>query len=288
MKALYTIIIPFLLFFACASEIQKETEPNNVTKSPNFGSVIDSVSKDEYKTVQIGNVVWMAENLKTSVFANGDPIPESKNRQEWEDAKISKKASWCYLNFDPENGKKYGKIYNRYALTDSRGIAPAGWRVGSFSEWEALRLSCLQNTTSLRTKDGWKIWPTPSTVKKVQADCNSSGFSALAGGYSDPDGVFGKEEIETAWWAVTSKVNPAELNFPPAVTQMMRDESGIHGDTTRYDEYGAVCRNKCNGTVGIYGRARMFVDRDNSTIFSILPNKMTYIMSNAYIRCVRK
>lgn len=89
MKPIYIIIIPFLIFFACASEVQKENAPNNIAKSPDFGSFIDSLSKNEYKTVQIGDVIWMAENLNTSVFANGDPITESKNKQEWEDAKTN-------------------------------------------------------------------------------------------------------------------------------------------------------------------------------------------------------
>ena len=75
-----------------------------------------------YKTVTIGEQVWLLENLNTSHYRNGDPIPEVKTKSEWADCSKKEKGAWCYYSNDPINGKKYGKLYNWYAVNDSRGL----------------------------------------------------------------------------------------------------------------------------------------------------------------------
>jgi uncharacterized protein (TIGR02145 family) len=98
----------------------------------------------------------MVENLNVSTFRNGDPIPEAKTNEEWEKAGKNKQPAWCYYDNDPKNGAKYGKLYNWYAVSDPRGLAPAGWHVPSQEEWEIL-IKNLQGTASekMKTKDGW-------------------------------------------------------------------------------------------------------------------------------------
>lgn len=91
-----------------------------------------------YKSVIIGSQEWMAENLRTSTFRNGDPIPEAKTAKEWLAAYKSESPAWCYYQNDPKNGKKYGKLYNWYAVNDSRGLAPTGWHVATDDEWQTL------------------------------------------------------------------------------------------------------------------------------------------------------
>jgi uncharacterized protein (TIGR02145 family) len=95
-----------------------------------------------YKTVSIGSQIWMAENLDVSTFRNGDAIPEVKTAQEWLAAANSESPAWCYYNNDPGNGRKFGKLYNWYAVNDGRGIAPAGWHVPTDQEWQDLIASC--------------------------------------------------------------------------------------------------------------------------------------------------
>lgn len=91
-----------------------------------------------YKTVTIGTQVWMKENLNVSTFRNGDPIPEAKTDEEWKAAGDAKQPAWCYYDNDPNNGAKYGKLYNWYAVNDSRGLAPEGWHVPTDQEWTDL------------------------------------------------------------------------------------------------------------------------------------------------------
>lgn len=95
---------------------------STISYSQQLGTFTDTRDGITYKTVKIGTQTWMAENLITTKFRNGDPVPEAKSDDEW----VVKKSSWCYYDNDPKNGLKYGKLYNWYALMDPRGLAPEG------------------------------------------------------------------------------------------------------------------------------------------------------------------
>ena len=58
--------------------------------------------------VKIGSQIWQSKNLDVATFSNGDRIFEAKSIKDWHDAISSKQPAWCYYNFNPENGKKYG------------------------------------------------------------------------------------------------------------------------------------------------------------------------------------
>ena len=90
------------------------------------------------QTVTIGTQVWMTKNLDLATFRNGDPIPEAKTDEEWEKAGENKQPAWCYYDNDPANGAKYGKLYNWYAVIDSRGLAPVGYHIPSDADWTKL------------------------------------------------------------------------------------------------------------------------------------------------------
>ena len=97
-----------------------------------FGSCKDN------KEVKIGNQIWTSRNLDVSSFSNGDPIPEAKTEEEWRAASSNQTPAWCYLENNPANGKKYGKLYNWYAVHDPRGLAPKGWHIPNNEEWSIL------------------------------------------------------------------------------------------------------------------------------------------------------
>lgn len=90
------------------------------------------------QTVTIGTQVWMNKNLDVSTFRNGDPIPQAKTEQDWLAAKNNKQPAWCYYENKSENGAKFGKLYNWYAVNDARGLAPVGFHVPSDEEWMKL------------------------------------------------------------------------------------------------------------------------------------------------------
>lgn len=91
------------------------------------------------KTITIGKQVWMLNNLNVDKFRNGDPIPEVTTNEEWQDAEDNEQPAWCYYGNDPINGNEYGKLYNRHALNDPRGLAPLGYHIPSEKEWDALK-----------------------------------------------------------------------------------------------------------------------------------------------------
>ena len=92
----------------------------------------------QIQTVTIGTQVWMTKNLDVSTFRNGEIIPEAKTEDEWNAAGGNHTPAWCYYNNDPKNGEIYGKLYNCYAVDDSRGLAPAGWHVPTIEEWKLI------------------------------------------------------------------------------------------------------------------------------------------------------
>jgi uncharacterized protein (TIGR02145 family) len=136
------------------------------------------------QTVVIGNQVWMSKNLDVSNFRNGDAIPEAKTAEEWKKAGKKKQPAWCYYNNDPENGKTFGKLYNWYAVTDPRGIAPEGYRVPSFEEWGDLTSYLGGNYVAgiqMKSKSGWLNGGNGK---------DSLGLSFLPGGNRFEDGTF--------------------------------------------------------------------------------------------------
>ena len=105
----------------------------------NFTNTISNITNDTaIKSVKIGTQTWTSENLNVSTFRNGDPIPEARTKQEWILAGNHEQPAWCYYNNDSENGKVYGKLYNWYAVIDTRGIAPKGWHIPSIKDWEIM------------------------------------------------------------------------------------------------------------------------------------------------------
>jgi len=149
------------------------------------------------QTVTIGTQVWMTKNLDVSTFRNGDPIPQAKTDEEWVKAGDNKQPAWCYYENDPANGAKYGKLYNWYAVSDSRGLAPVGYHVPSDAEWEKL-VDYLGGEgkagDKMKSKQGWA---------EDGNGTNSSGFSGLPGGARGSNGTFFNFGKDGYWWSCT-------------------------------------------------------------------------------------
>jgi uncharacterized protein (TIGR02145 family) len=130
----------------------------------------------------------MSKNLDVSTYRKGDTIRHATTPQEWQDAEDKKQAAWCYYAFDSKNGKTYGKLYNWYAVNDSRGLAPKGYHIPSDEEWTILTDKLGGEEIAgkkMKSKSGWaKI----INKKSVNGD-NSSGFNGLPGGCNS-DGDF--------------------------------------------------------------------------------------------------
>lgn len=153
------------------------TDKPTESKTTNF-DFVECVDADgnNYSVVKIGTQVWMAENLNTTKYQNGEQIANILDANTWS---TFNSGAWCNFNNDLVIGLKYGKLYNKYAFEDSRNIAPMGWHVSNDSEWTTLA-SYLGGESLAGGKlkaTGTELWLSPNT-----GATNETGFSAIAGG----------------------------------------------------------------------------------------------------------
>lgn len=90
---------------------------------------------NKYPLIFIADNYWIKKNLNVSRFRNGDPIKEAKTSKDWIDAWRNKEPAWCYLDNNSENGENLGKLYNWFAVNDSRGLAPKNCRIPNINDW---------------------------------------------------------------------------------------------------------------------------------------------------------
>ena len=142
------------------------------------GTVTD-IDGNVYQTVRIGDQVWMKENLKTSKYQDGTSITTLLDTNEW---RKTTSGAFAIYDCDPANNIIYGKLYNWYSVVDSRGLCPLGWHVPSDLEWNTL-INYLGGIFlaggKMKTISGWEYPNMEAT--------NTSGFSALPGGYRNGD-----------------------------------------------------------------------------------------------------
>ena len=165
-----------------------------------YGSVTD-VDGNVYKTIVVGGMEWMAENLKVGHFQNGSLIGLVADNSGWSMSLQS--AYSCYYQNELANACPYGRIYNFYAVTDSRGVCPVGWHVPDNFEWQQLHdaLGGASNAGGAMKTEGTVegldgLWFSPNT-----GATNSSGFSAVPGGYRSQFGVFTQKGYGAYYWA---------------------------------------------------------------------------------------
>lgn len=164
-------------------------------------------TENSIQTVTLGNQVWMSKNLDVAFYLNGDSIPQVTDSSVW--LKLTTGA-WCYYNNDPATGAIYGKLYNWYAVNDSRGLAPAGYHIPTDNEWKTMEMS-LGMTQEEADKLLWRGTDQGSKLKETgtthwntpNSDAtNVTGFNGLPGGYRN-DGLFGLLGINGIWWTST-------------------------------------------------------------------------------------
>jgi uncharacterized protein (TIGR02145 family) len=158
---------------------------------------VNNTTNSSFETVKIGTQSWMLENLRVSHFRNGDEIPQARTKEEWQKAGEEGKPVWCYYDDDPDNDVTYGKLYNWYAVHDTRGLAPQGWHVPSDAEWTNLSKALggdLLAGPKMKSTNGWKY---------DGAGTNASGFNAFPGGKRSEIGAFSDLDKSGNWWSST-------------------------------------------------------------------------------------
>ena len=189
-----------IIFKLIHSQKNREEDNEFLEKTIVTNPVInDNQGLTKYPSVKIGNQVWMTENLNVSKFRNGDVIPEAKTDEEWTKAGERGLPAWSYYENKTENGEKYGKLYNWYAVNDQRGLAPEGWHVPSHNEWSIL-IDFLGGEDiagkKMKSTSGWnKI--------SLFNGTNESGFTGLPGGDRAYYGYYNYVGSNGFWWSST-------------------------------------------------------------------------------------
>lgn len=186
--------------------------PNVVNAGLTYNSVIDQEG-NIYKTIVIGNREWMAENLKTTTYRNGNPIVSGLSATQWAG---TTSGAWAHYNGDASLDCPYGKLYNFYACSDARQLCPTGWHVPTEAEWSTLINQFdpgaqgginwsnfaggpLKSTGT--TQAGTGLWNAPNS-----GATNTSGFSALPGGFITALGASNNSVLNGYFWT-SSEVN---------------------------------------------------------------------------------
>jgi uncharacterized protein (TIGR02145 family) len=164
---------------------------------------------NSYKTIVIGTQEWMAENLSTSIYRNGDEIPTGLSNSEWQNTGITQLGAWAFYNNDASNNCPYGKLYNWHACVDPRGLCPVGWHVPTDGEW-----TLLYNYLGGASIAGGKMksagiiqggngkWNSPNSGAS-----NSSGFSGIPHGYRSGEGVYNLMGDYGSYWSSTQYIS---------------------------------------------------------------------------------
>jgi uncharacterized protein (TIGR02145 family) len=206
--------------------------------SKNYGTLIDQEG-NVYKTIQIGSQTWMAENLRTTIYRNGEKIPEVTDVYSW---KNLNDGAYCNYN----NTKRidsictFGRLYNWFAMVDDRKIAPEGWHIPTYDEWIILETYLGDSIASNKLKETGTLHWKSSIVSEGN---NETGFTALPGGYlwTQYAGKTGFYHIgiEGGWWSVTEDDNNLDNAFHATLGYNYTIIGGCF--CTKHDGYSVRC-----------------------------------------------
>ncbi|ARM30476.1 fibrobacter succinogenes major paralogous domain-containing protein [Prosthecochloris sp. HL-130-GSB] len=147
------------------------------------------------ESITIGDQIWMVSNLNVTRFRNGDAITEINDPTQWRH-----QASAGRCSIPGQNDDKTGKLYNWYAVTDSRGLAPEGWRIPNEEDWCTLieYLGGMNSAGGALKQHHDNHWKSPNAGAN-----NKSGFSALPAGMRTLYGDFMYHNTHCYFWSST-------------------------------------------------------------------------------------
>lgn len=189
-----------------------------------YGTQISFTTTRSITTVTIGTQIWTDTNLDVTTYRNGDPITYAANAAEWSAANAAGQGAYMYLLFaNAEGGQTYGKLYNWYAVNDSRGLAPAGYHIPTQAEWTTLRGTQPGNGKTFKTnttdwgasfsKSNNNLVITPDGSYFNYNGTNTTGFNCLPAGSAFPNGTNGNYGTASFWTATPDAADVTKANW---------------------------------------------------------------------------
>ena len=172
------------------------TDIPSATKTITFTlSACTDFDNNNYSIVKIGSQTWMAENLNTTHYRNGDTIAHIVNNIYWSNDTL---GAYCNYNNNEIIGETYGKMYNWKAVANTSNLCPTGWHLPTDAEWTTLInfLGGEGDAGGKLKETGTLHWINPNT-----GATNESGFTAYPSGYRNSNGTFNKLGEYGYWWS---------------------------------------------------------------------------------------
>ena len=236
-------LIPIFLHFGCDSS--DPVSPDDTTVTDIDGNV--------YDIVQIGDQWWMAENLRTTRYRNGDDIPTGLSHDDWRYAESDAYAMYPHddvdgISTEAEMIEAYGLLYNWHAATDERGLCPEGWHLPGDDDFQKLTIFLglsheeADSSGLLGAGEGGKMksirtepqshprWDSPNP-----GATNESGWSGLPAGARLFHGSFSFAGLAGYWWSATES------------TEYHEDSAWYHSVYSSNDQIGRYYHFKHNG-----------------------------------------
>ncbi len=244
----YTIFLALGLLIAAACkkaelevpQLEENTTNGKTMASFNphleYGTFVDQ-DQNEYRTIRIGNQIWMAENLRTTRYNDGTPIPYAETSADWE------KAADAYCNYEHDNSDAavatYGRLYNGAAIRTGK-LAPAGWRIPTKADWETLaaQLGGPELAGGKLKEAGLVHWFAPN-----EAATNESGFTALAAGYRHALGAFAGRNVQAIFHSATF--------HPLSSDPILGSYNPVYSPKIEYHKEGIILSSFQQGSVGL-------------------------------------
>lgn len=196
-----------------------------------------------YNIVKIGNLLWLAENLKTTSYNDGSSITSQTDSSAWGNLIT---GHYCYFNNDSATyANDYGALYNWSAVNTGK-LCPTGWNIPSNAEWTSFEDSLKagghdgEEGKVLKSSSKWFEYNTTST--------DPYGFNGLPGGYRLSTTDFSSVGDNGYWWSATEKppVNPWDAN---AYYRILSTSNGTLSTGSFWKENGYSVRCLSNDLV---------------------------------------
>ncbi len=209
--------------FCGAAEFDSPYLNSNLT----YGSVTD-IDGNKYPTIQIGNQIWMAENLKTTRLNDGKSILNLRDSLSW--YSVDPGIGWCYYDNNEDYNDIYGKIYNWEAVETGK-LCPKGWNIPSETEWEQLINSLGGDSLAGGKMKSILGWSEPNI-----GATNESGFSAVGSGVRSFFATFSGIGGITMFWYSAKNTTTNDLSIA------LLSESSVVSPNALTVNFGFPCR----------------------------------------------
>jgi uncharacterized protein (TIGR02145 family) len=188
---------------------------------------VTDIDGNVYHTVKIGSQVWTVENLQTTKFNDGTPIPNILDSNVWH-SNVSPALCYYKNTTNADSIRKFGALYNWYCV-DSKKLAPPGWRVPTNDDWETLQNYLIEHghnwdrtksgnriAKSLAAQSDWRPFIVEGMPGNNMKDNNKSGFTGLPAGYryDTQDSIpgsrfpwkesFSAKSHKSGWWSANA------------------------------------------------------------------------------------